>query len=48
VPLTEDHHAVGEFGSQGADEPFGKAVRPRAPWRNPDHVDVHIGEDSIE
>ena len=26
VPLTEDQHAVGEFGSQGADEPA---------WRNP-------------
>jgi hypothetical protein len=25
-----------------------EAVRPRAPWRNPDHVDVHIGQDSIE
>ena len=29
VPLTEDQHAVGEFGSQGADESFGETVGPR-------------------
>ena len=29
VPLVDDQHAVGEFGSEGADEPFGKTVRPR-------------------
>jgi hypothetical protein len=29
VPLTEDQHTVGEFGSQGADEPFGETVRLR-------------------
>jgi hypothetical protein len=28
VSLTEDQHAVGEFGSQGAHEPFGETVRP--------------------
>jgi hypothetical protein len=31
VSLAEDQHAVGEFGSQGAHEPFGEAVRPRTP-----------------
>jgi hypothetical protein len=29
VPLTEDQHTVGEFGSEGADEPFGETVRLR-------------------
>ena len=29
VSLAEDQHAVGEFGSQGADEPFGETVGPR-------------------
>jgi hypothetical protein len=30
VSLAEDQHAVGEFGSESVDEPFGEAVRPRA------------------
>lgn len=29
VPLTKDQYAVGEFGSDRADEPFGETVRPR-------------------
>jgi hypothetical protein len=29
VPLAEDQHTIGEFGSQGADESFGEAVGPR-------------------
>jgi len=29
VPLTEDQQAVGEFGSEGAYEPFGETVRSR-------------------
>jgi hypothetical protein len=29
MPLIEDQDAVGEFGSDGADEPFGKTRRPR-------------------
>jgi hypothetical protein len=32
VPLAEDQHAVGEFGSHGADESFGEAVRPWTTW----------------
>jgi hypothetical protein len=48
VPLADDQHAVGEFGSEGADEPFGETVRPGAPRRNPDHADADIGEDGIE
>jgi hypothetical protein len=27
VPLIEDQHAVGEFGSESAHEPFGETVR---------------------
>jgi hypothetical protein len=30
VPLAEDHHSVGEFGSHGSDESFGEAVGLRA------------------
>jgi hypothetical protein len=40
--------AIGEFSSQGADEPFGKAVRLWATWGNSDHLDAHIGENSVE
>jgi hypothetical protein len=29
MPLTEDQHEVGEFGSDGAHEPFGETVRLR-------------------
>jgi hypothetical protein len=29
VPLTEDQHTVGEFGSDSAHEPFGETVRLR-------------------
>jgi hypothetical protein len=28
VPLAEDQHAVGEFGSHGADESFGESSSP--------------------
>ena len=48
VPLTEDQHAVGEFGSGGQHEPLGKAVRPRAARRNLHHSDAHVGQDRIE
>ena len=48
VLLVEEQHAVGEFGSEGSDEPFGEAVRRRTPRRNLDHLDAHIGEDGIE
>ena len=34
MPATEDEHAVGEFGSDGAHEPFRVAVRLRAPRWN--------------
>ncbi len=40
LPLAEDQHAVGEFGSQGADDSFGKTVRPGATRRNSDHADA--------
>ena len=33
VPLSEDQHAVGEFGAGGQDEAFGVTVRPRAASR---------------
>jgi hypothetical protein len=48
VPLTEDQHSIGEFGSEGADEPFGDTGRSRTARRNLDHVESPVGEDSIE
>jgi hypothetical protein len=45
---SETRYAVGEFGSQSADGQFGETVRPRTPSRNPDHLDAHIGQDSIK
>jgi hypothetical protein len=36
VPLAHDQYAVGELGSQGADEAFAKTVHLRATKRNPD------------
>ncbi len=48
VPLAEDQHAVGEFGSDSAHEPFGEAVRPWATRRDPDYPDAHIGQDGVE
>jgi len=48
VALVDDQHAVGQFGSQGADEPFGEAVRSWAPGRNADYLDAHIGQDGVE
>ena len=39
---------MSEFGSDGADEPFGETVRLRAAWRNSDYLDAHIGEDGVE
>jgi hypothetical protein len=43
VPLIEDQHTVGEFGSKGAHEPFGETVRPWATRRNSDHANADIG-----
>jgi hypothetical protein len=48
VTLVDDQHAVGQFGSQGADKPLGEAVRAWAPWRNLNYLDAHIGQDSVE
>jgi hypothetical protein len=48
VSLAEDQHTVGEFGSEGAYESFGEAVRSWAAWRNLDHGDAGVGEDGVE
>jgi hypothetical protein len=48
MPLIEDQHSIGEFGPEGAHEPFGKAVRTRAARRNPHHGDPGVGQDSIQ
>ncbi len=48
VPLAYDQYVAGEFGSEGSDEPFGKAVRSWATRRYPDHADAHIGQDGVE
>jgi hypothetical protein len=47
VPLAHDQYAVGELGSQGADEAFAKTVHLRATKRNSDHLDAHLGQDGI-
>jgi hypothetical protein len=48
VPLAEDQHAVGEFGSDGQHEAFGEAVGSRAAGRDLDHVDARILEHRVE
>jgi hypothetical protein len=48
VPLTKDQYPVGDFGSDRADEPFGKTIRLRATRRNLDHADAHVSKDSVE
>jgi hypothetical protein len=46
--LSEDQHAVGEFGADGQHEAFGVAVRARAPRRDLDHLDARICEHRVE
>jgi hypothetical protein len=48
VPLTEDQYAVSEFGSEGADEPFGETVRPRTSGRNRDDADAEVSKEGVE
>ncbi len=48
VPLTEDQHPVGDLGSDGQDEAFGEAVRPRTPRRDLDHLDARVRQDRVE
>jgi hypothetical protein len=48
VSLPEDQHSVSDFGSDGQDEAFGEAVRPRTPWRDLDHLDARIREHRVE
>jgi hypothetical protein len=48
APLIEDQHTVGEFGSEGADESFGKTVCLGTTRRNSDHADADIFEYSVE
>jgi hypothetical protein len=46
VPFAEDQDAVGEFGSGGADETFGEAVRSWTARWNLHGLDAGAGEDS--
>jgi hypothetical protein len=48
VPLAEDQHPVGEFGSDGQHDAFGEAVRPRATRRDLDHLNARIRQHRIE
>jgi hypothetical protein len=48
MSLAEDQHAVGEFGSDGQDEAFGEAVRPRATRRDLDHLDTRIRQHRVK
>jgi hypothetical protein len=48
VPLAEDHHSVGEFGSHGSCESLAEAVwLPASGWDLND-VDARVGEDRVE
>ena len=46
--MSEDQHAIGEFGSDCSDEPFGVAVGLWAAGRDLDDPDPNVGEHSIE
>jgi hypothetical protein len=48
VSLAEDQHPVGDFGAHRQDDAFGEAVRPRAAWRDLDHLDARIRQHRIE
>ena len=44
VPLADEEHAVGALGSDGAHDPFGVGVHPRALRRTPQkrHEDLRV------
>jgi hypothetical protein len=48
VTSADDEHAVGEFGSDGADEPFRVAVRLRAPRWDFHDSDASVGQNGVE
>ena len=48
VSFSEDHHAVGEFGSGGEHESLGEAVRSGTARRDLHHVDTDVSQDSVE
>jgi hypothetical protein len=48
VTFAEDQDAVGVFGSGGADEAFGEAVRPRTSWWDLHGVDPGASQDGVE
>src|SRR5215203_741403 len=48
VVSAEDEDAVGEFGSGGADEAFGEAVRSRTSRWDLHRMDALTSQDSVE
>ncbi len=46
--LSEDQHAVGEFGADCQHEAFGEAVRSRATRRDLEHLDTGIGQHRVK
>ena len=48
VVFAEDQEAVGGFGSGGADEAFGEAVRSRTSRRDLHGVDADVSQDGVE
>jgi hypothetical protein len=46
--LAKDQYAGGEFGSQGADEPFGETVRSRTSRRNLHDADTDVSKYRVE
>src|SRR5690242_6335770 len=48
MSLAEDQHAVGEFGSDRADESFGVAVGPWAVGWDLHDLDAGVGEHGVK
>ena len=48
MPLTEDHHPVGDLGPDGEHEPFRISVRARAARRDLHGLDPGISQDCVQ
>src|SRR4029453_2698896 len=48
VSLAEDQHPVGDLGADSQYESLGKAVRPRTPGRDLDHLDARVGQHPVK
>jgi Carboxymuconolactone decarboxylase family len=46
--VLDQQHSVHDLRSDGQDEAFGEAVRPRTPGRDLDHLDTRVRHDCVE